>query len=135
MRAVLAFWLAIAGTMLAVAVLAWPLYSIAHAIEPGWAFNKVMSRSWQLAMLVAIGLVIHRLGLASRADWGYGLPRPVFLRQFALGSDEGTDVLCSAGHDSGKILILLRRWHVCSLVTVVSRRPFDNRHIHRTTKC
>lgn len=93
MRAVLAFWLAIAGTMLAVAVLAWPLYSIAHAIDPGWAFNKVMSRSWQLAMLVAIGLVIHRLGLASRADWGYGLPRPVFLRQFALGLAAGITAL------------------------------------------
>ena len=84
MRAVLAFWLAIAGTMLAVAVLARPLYTLAHAIDPDWVFNKVMSRSWQLAMLVAIGLVIRRLGLAGRADWGYGLPQREFLRQFAL---------------------------------------------------
>jgi len=84
MRAVLAFLLAIAGTMLAVAVLAWPIYSVAHAIDPDWSFDKVMGRSWQLAMLVAIGVVVRRLRLSTRADWGYGLSGPGFLRQFAL---------------------------------------------------
>lgn len=84
MRATAAFLLAIAGTMLGVALVAYPLYQLAHGLDPDWAFNRIMSRSWQLAMLVAVGLVVRRLRLRGRADWGYGLPRRTFLRQFGV---------------------------------------------------
>ena len=84
MRATAAFLLAIAGTMLAVAIFAYPLYQLAHGLDPDWSFNRIMSRSWQLAMLAAVGVVVWRLRLRGRADWGYGLPRGVFLRQFGL---------------------------------------------------
>jgi membrane protease YdiL (CAAX protease family) len=35
-------------------------------------------------MLAGIGVVVWRLGLRGRADWGYGLPRRRFLRQFGF---------------------------------------------------
>lgn len=79
--------------MLVVAVLAYPLFSLAQALHPDWPFHRVMSRSWQLAMLVAIGVVVWRLGLRGAADWGYGLPRPEFLRQFGAGLALGVATL------------------------------------------
>lgn len=84
MRATAAFLLAIAGTMLGVASVAYPLYQLAHGLDPDWPFHKIMSRSWQLAMLAAVGIVVWRLRLRGRGDWGYGLPRRTFLRQFGL---------------------------------------------------
>lgn len=93
MRAILAFWLAIAGTMLVVAALALPLFSLAQAIEPDWPFHRVLSRSWQLAMLAALGVVVWRLGLRGAADWGYGLPPREFLRQVGAGLALGVATL------------------------------------------
>ena len=93
MRAIAAFLLAIAGTMLAVALVAYPLFQVAHGLDPDWPFNKVMSRCWQLAMLAGIGVVVWRLRLRSPADWGYGLPRPLFLRQFGFALALGVATL------------------------------------------
>ncbi len=93
MRAFLAFLLAVAGTMLAVAVLAYPLFSLAQLLDPDWPFNRVMSRCWQLAMLAALGVVVWRLRLRGAADWGYGLPRREFLGQFGAGLALGVATL------------------------------------------
>lgn len=85
MRAALAFLGVIFGTLLLAAALAWPAWNGIHALEPDWPFHRVVSRLWQLILLLAFLLAMQRLRLRGRADWGYGLPRPAFLGQFAAG--------------------------------------------------
>ena len=85
MRATLAFLAAIFGTMLLAALLAYPVWLGVHALVPEWAFHGIVGRFWQLLLLIGILLAMRRLGLRGRADWGWGLPRPVFLRQAGAG--------------------------------------------------
>ena len=89
MRAAGWFLAAIVGTLLLAALAAWPVYQLAHALQPDWQFHKVVGRFWQLLMLAGIAVAVWRLGLRGRADWGYGLPRARFLRQAAPGSHAG----------------------------------------------
>jgi hypothetical protein len=89
MRALAWFLGAIVGTLLLAALLAWPVWQLAHPLEPDWPFHRVISRFWQLLLLLGLLMAYRRLALSGRADWGYGLPRAAFLRQagagFALG--------------------------------------------------
>ncbi|MBM4218472.1 MAG: CPBP family intramembrane metalloprotease [Gammaproteobacteria bacterium] len=89
MRAFAWFLGAIGGTLLLAALLAFPVWQVAHAADPDWPFHRVVSRFWQLLLLLGLLVALRRLHLSSRADWGYGLARPAFLRQagagFALG--------------------------------------------------
>jgi membrane protease YdiL (CAAX protease family) len=89
MRALALFLAAIVATLLLAAPLAYPLFALLHPLNPAWPFHKIAERLWQLLMLAGLALVVARLRLTSRADWGYGAPRPVFIRQclagFALG--------------------------------------------------
>ena len=85
MRAATIFLAAIFGTLLLAALLAWPAWQLAHALVPEWPFHRVVSRFWQLMLLVGIVFAVRRLGLGSREDWGYGLPRARFLRGTGAG--------------------------------------------------
>lgn len=85
MRAFLWFMAAIAGTLVLAALLAYPAYLLVHPLQPDWWFHKIAARLWQLLMLMGVALVVRRLRLTRRADWGYGAPRPRWLRQFAVG--------------------------------------------------
>ncbi|MCZ8132162.1 MAG: CPBP family glutamic-type intramembrane protease [Steroidobacteraceae bacterium] len=85
MRAYAAFLAAIAGTLLLTALVAYPVYAGLHALQPEWAFHKIASRLWQLLMLGAVIVVVWRLRLGTKRDWGYGVPRPAWLRQFGIG--------------------------------------------------
>jgi membrane protease YdiL (CAAX protease family) len=85
MRALLWFLAAILGTLVVAALAAWPVWQFAHALQPEWPFHKIVSRFWQLLLLVGLVLAVRRLRLRTRADWGYGLPRSRFLRQTGAG--------------------------------------------------
>ena len=85
MRALGWFLAAILGTLVLAALLAWPVWQLAHAIQPDWPFHKIVSRLWQLLLLVGLVVAVRRLNLRTREDWGYGLPRPQFLRQAGVG--------------------------------------------------
>lgn len=85
MRAAFGFVGVIFGTLLLAALLGWPAWNLVHALAPDWPFHRVVSRLWQLVLLAALLVAMRRLRLRGRADWGYGLPRPEFLRQFAAG--------------------------------------------------
>ena len=85
MRAALWFLGTILGTMLLAALLAWPVWQLAHAAEPHWPFHRVVSRLWQLFLLGGIVLTLRRLALRGKDAWGYGIPRPRFLRQAGAG--------------------------------------------------
>lgn len=89
MRAAGWFLAAIVGTLALAALASWPVYQLAHALQPDWPFHKVVSRFWQLLMLAGIAVAVWHLGLRSRADWGYGLPRARFLRQAGIGLAAG----------------------------------------------
>ena len=54
-------------------------------LVPEWPFHRVVSRFWQLLLLIGIVFAVRRLGLGSREDWGYGLPRARFLRETGAG--------------------------------------------------
>jgi CAAX protease family protein len=85
MRATLAFLAAIFGTMLLAASVAYPVWLGVHALVPEWPFHRIVGRLWQLLLLIGLLLALRRLGLRGRADWGWGLPRPTFLRQAGTG--------------------------------------------------
>lgn len=84
MRAFSLFLLAIVGTLCLAAGLAYPVYSLLHGHNEAIAFHKVASRLWQFTMLGGVAFVVWRLRLRRKADWGYGLPRPRFLRQLGI---------------------------------------------------
>jgi uncharacterized protein len=85
MRAALAFLGVIFGTLLLAAALAWPAWNGIHALEPDWPFHRIVSRLWQMILLLAFLLAMRRLRLRGREDWGYGVAGPLFIRQFGAG--------------------------------------------------
>ncbi len=85
MRSFSAFLSTILGTLVLAALLTGPLYLAVHPLLPEVPFNKLASRLWQLTMVGGVALVVWRLRLRGKAAWGYGLPRPRFLRQLVLG--------------------------------------------------
>lgn len=89
MRAALAFIGVIFGTLLLAAAISWPAWALVHALAPEWPFHRVISRLWQLTLLLALLVAMRRLHLRGRVDWGYGLPRADFLRQLAAGTAIG----------------------------------------------
>jgi uncharacterized protein len=89
MRALGLFVAAIAAAVVLAAVLAYPLYVVLHPLRPEWWFDKIAARVWALLLLLAMGWVVRRLHLSTKRDWGYGAPRPRWLRQFAIGLAAG----------------------------------------------
>ncbi|MGH8130157.1 MAG: CPBP family glutamic-type intramembrane protease [Steroidobacteraceae bacterium] len=85
MRAALWFLAVIFGTLVLAAAVAWPVWLVAHSLQPEWPFHRIVGRLWQLLLLLALMLTLRWLGLRGRGDWGYGLPRLEFLRHFAAG--------------------------------------------------
>ena len=85
MRTFFWFLAIIVVTVLAAAVLAYPVYVGLHPHFPQWWFDKIATRLWQLLMLLAIITVVRRLRLRGARDYGYGAPRPRWLRQFGIG--------------------------------------------------
>jgi membrane protease YdiL (CAAX protease family) len=85
MRAATAFLAVIFGTLLVAAAVAYPAWLGVHALAPEWQFHRIVGRFWQLLLLAGLLLALRFLGLRGRADWGYGLARPLFLRQAAGG--------------------------------------------------
>jgi membrane protease YdiL (CAAX protease family) len=85
MRALATFLAAIFGSLLLAALLAWPSWLATQALVPEWHFHRVVGRLWQLLLLAGLLLALRHLGIRGRDDWGYGLARPVFLRQAGAG--------------------------------------------------
>ena len=74
----------IAAGLAAMGLLTYPLW-VALAAHFDLAFHRVGSRLAMLVLLLGFILVARRLGLADRASLGYGLARPLFLREVAIG--------------------------------------------------
>src|SRR5579862_8209853 len=81
-----AWFLALLGLALAaVAAFTYPAWLLLHP-HFSFPFHRIGERIGMLALLLGFIAVARRLQLADRASLGYGLPRPVFVRElgFAL---------------------------------------------------
>ncbi len=106
MRALLWFLATIFGTLVLAALASWPVWHFAHALAPEWPFHRIVSRFWQLLLLAGLLLALRRTGLRGRADWGYDLSRPAFLRQFAAGLAIGVATMLPMSFAMGALGIL-----------------------------
>jgi len=85
MRALLWFLAAIFGTLFVAALVAWPVWGVVHPLQPDWPYHRVIGRLWQAMLLIGLVLACRRLDLHGRDDWGYGIPRSLFLRESGTG--------------------------------------------------
>lgn len=108
MRVFTHFLLAIVGTLLLTSVVVGPLWLALQPVLPGIPFAKLASRLWQLSMVGGVAFVVWRLQLRGKPAWGYGLPRPAFLRQLGIGL--GLGVLTMAPVAISVIALGLREW-------------------------
>jgi uncharacterized protein len=80
MRAFLILILLMGLCFAAGALLAYPAYLLVHPLNETWPFHRVAARLAMLLLLIALLVVLRRLQVRTRADWGFGLPRARFLR-------------------------------------------------------
>jgi uncharacterized protein len=80
MRAFAWFFGLILAGLAAMGLLAYPAWLLVHPTFD-FPFHRVASRIGMLALLVGLILLSRRLRVADRASLGYGLPRPLFLRE------------------------------------------------------
>jgi membrane protease YdiL (CAAX protease family) len=85
MRAFGYFLLALVGSLLVAAALTYPLFILLHPLMPVWRFDKIATRLFQLLALGAVLLLVRRLKLDTRADWGYGAPGARWRRDCLIG--------------------------------------------------
>ena len=76
------FWFLglLAAAFAAMALFAYPAWLLLHP-HFDFPFHRIASRVGMLALLIGFICIARRLGLADRASLGYGVPRPVFLRE------------------------------------------------------
>jgi hypothetical protein len=84
MRAFAWFLALVALALAAIAVFAYPAWTLLHPFFD-FPFHRVGERIGMLALLVGFLLVARRLRLADRGSLGYGLPRRAFVRETSLG--------------------------------------------------
>ena len=84
MRAFDIFLLLFAAAIAAVALLTWPAWLLLHP-HFDFPFHRIGERLGMLTLLAGFMLVARRLGLADRASLGFGLPRPLFVRELLVG--------------------------------------------------
>lgn len=84
MRAFAIFLLLFAAAIAAVALLTWPAWLLLHP-HFDFPFHRIGERLGMLALLAGFMLVARRLGLADRVSLGFGLPRPLFVRELLVG--------------------------------------------------
>jgi membrane protease YdiL (CAAX protease family) len=84
MRAFAWFLLLFAVALAVVAAGTYPAWLLLHP-HFDFPFHRIGERLGMVALLVGFLLVARHLGLADRRSLGYGLPRPLFVREMLLG--------------------------------------------------
>ena len=82
MKAFAWFVAALAIAIVAGALIAYPAYELVSGA--GWRFDRVASRVAMLLLAVELAWLCRHLGIRSRADFGYDLPRGRFIAQALL---------------------------------------------------
>ena len=84
MRAFAWFLLLLAAALAVVALATYPAWLLLHP-HFDFPFHRIGERVGMLALAVGFFLVAGHLKLADRASLGYGLPRPLFVREMLVG--------------------------------------------------
>ena len=82
MRGFLAFFGLILGALVVGALAAYPAWLLLHP-HFDFPFHRIANRVGELVLLIGFLLIARRLGVSNRTSLGYGLPRPVFLREMS----------------------------------------------------
>ena len=67
----------------AVALFAWPAWTLLHP-HFAFPFHRIAERVGMLALLLGFLALARHLRLADRASLGYGLPRRIFVQEMAI---------------------------------------------------
>src|SRR5690349_13802104 len=84
MRAFVFFFGLIVLGFVVMAALSYPAWLLLHP-HFDFPFHRIGARIGMLALLIGFILVARRAGLADKQSLGYGLRRPLFLREMLLG--------------------------------------------------
>ena len=83
MRAFTWFLGLFAVALAAVALLAWPAWTVVHP-HFDFPFHRIAERLGMLALLLGFLALARHLGLSDRKSLGYGAPRRIFLREMGI---------------------------------------------------
>ena len=83
MRALAWFLGLMVVALAAVALFAWPAWTLLHP-HFDFPFHRIGERVGMLALLLGFVALARHLGLSDRASLGYGLPRRTFVREMSL---------------------------------------------------
>jgi hypothetical protein len=85
MRALGWFLTVLLGSLVLASLLAYPAFLALHPIQPLWRFDKIATRLFQLFALLGVVRLVRRHGLLHARDWGYGVSRRLWRRDFIFG--------------------------------------------------
>jgi membrane protease YdiL (CAAX protease family) len=84
MRSFIAFFGLILLGLAGIAALAYPAFLLVHPYVDA-PFHRVASRVGMLILVIGFVIVARRMRVADKASMGYGLRRPLFLREAGVG--------------------------------------------------
>jgi uncharacterized protein len=84
MRAFALFFGLMIAALAAIAVFSYPAWLLLHP-HFDFPFHRIGERIGMLALVIGFILVARRAGLSDRSSLGYGLRRPLFLREMLMG--------------------------------------------------
>jgi uncharacterized protein len=83
MRAFLLFFGLIVAALVSIAVFTYPAWLLLHP-HFDFPFHRIGERIGMLALVIGFIVVARRVGLANKQSVGYGLPRPLFIREMLV---------------------------------------------------
>src|SRR5579871_889537 len=84
MRAFVLFFGLMLAALASIAVFSYPVWLLLHP-HFDFPFHRMGERIGMLALVIGFILVARRVGLADKQSVGYNLPRPLFIREMAVG--------------------------------------------------
>ncbi|MDA8349686.1 MAG: CPBP family intramembrane metalloprotease, partial [Pseudomonadota bacterium] len=94
MRTFAWFLLLIAFSLACMAAFTYPAWLLLHP-HFSFPFHRIGERIGMLGFLLGFVLIARRLRLADRASLGFGAPRPIYVRELALGLLIGVLTMCA----------------------------------------
>ena len=84
MRAFALFFGLMLAALASIAVFSYPVWLLLHPYFD-FPFHRMGERIGMLALVIGFTLVARRVGLCDKRSIGYGLPRPLFIREMLIG--------------------------------------------------
>jgi membrane protease YdiL (CAAX protease family) len=84
MRAFVLFFGLMIAALVSIAVFSYPVWLLLHP-HFDFPFHRMGERIGMLALVIGFILGARRVGLSDKRSLGYGLPRPLFIREMLIG--------------------------------------------------